>query len=169
MSSRKKPKESLRNDLEKEIMYGFKEEFLQQDIKLAGIYKVDRGKLITSWIESGFLDTSGIKKPLIKRALSRVGVVIYKRSSPRDKPYIIFLVDTIAKRAAADSANEAAKVFKQLFPGTNIVFAAIDKEPDKLKSSRFKFLDAILIGKDLEEAWNKVYSYLKQVFYPEEK
>ncbi len=169
MSSKKRPKESLRNDLEKEIMYGFKEEFLQQDVKLAGLYKVDRGKLITSWIEGGFLDTSDIKRPLLKRALSRIGVVIYRRASPREKPYIIFLVDTAAKRAAADSANEAAGIFKHLFPGTKTVFVAIDKEPEKLKPSRFKFLDKIIIGRDLEEAWNGVYDYLKQVFYPEEK
>lgn len=168
MSYKKKPKESLRNDLEKEIMYGFKEEFLQRDVKLSGIYKVDRGKLITSWIEGGFLDTSDIKRPLLKRALSKIGVVIYRRASPREKPYIIFLVDTVAKRAAADSANEAAQIFKHLFPNTKIVFIAIDKEPDKLKPSRFKYLDEIIIGKDLEEAWNKVYDYLKVMLYPEE-
>ncbi len=169
MSSKKKPKESLRNDLEKEIMYGFKEEFLQQDVKLAGMYKVDRGKLITSWIEGGFLDTSDIKRPLLKHALSKIGVVIYRRSSPRDKPYIIFLVDTIAKRAAADSANEAAQIFKHLFPNTKAVFVAIDKKPDKLKPARFKYLDEIIIGKNLEEAWNKVFEFLKETFYPEKE
>ncbi len=161
---KKKPKESIRNDLEKEIMYGFKEEFLQQDVKLLGAYKVDRGKILRSWIEGGLLDTSGIKRNVLKRALERVGVVIYKRASPREKPFVIFFVDGNAKRSTIDDAEEAAKIFKRLFPGVLTAFAGIDEEPDPIKKSRYKNLDAIIVGKNLEEAWDGVYKFLEEIF-----
>ncbi len=168
MPKKKKVRESVRKDLEKEIMYGFKEEFLQQNLDLAAKYKVDRGKLIRSWIESGFLHTTDIRKDLLRKALDRIGVVIYERSSPRDKPYVIFFVDIIAKRSAANDANEAAEIFKKLFPTTKAVFVAMDKEPEELKKSRFRHLDEIIVGKTLEEVWDKVYEFLKETFLPEE-
>ncbi len=164
LAKKKKQKESIRNDLEKEIMYGFKEEFLQQSVKLLGTYKVDRGKILKSWIEGGLLDTSDIKRNILKSALSRVGVVIYKRASPKEKPYIIFFVDGNAKRSTIDDAEEAARVFKRLFPGVLAAFAGIDEEPEPIRKSRYKHLDAIIVGRNLEEAWDGVYKFLEEIF-----
>jgi len=164
MKTKKKIRESVRKDLEKEIMYGFKEEFLQQDLKLASQYKVDRGKLLRSWVEGGLLDITNIRRNLLRKAIEKVGVVIYRRASPREKPHIIFFVDIIAKRSAANDANEAATIFKSLFPGVKAVFVAMDKEPEPLKKSQFKHLDEIITGTSLEEVWDKVYEYLKEEF-----
>ena len=167
MVPKKKIRESIRKDLEKEIMYGFKEEFLQQYLDLNAKFKVDRGKLLRAWIEGGMLDTTDIRRPLLKKALERVGVVIYQRASPREKPYVIFFVDIIAKKSAAFDANESAGIFKKLFPGVKAVFVAMDKEPEKLKKSQFKHLDDIIVGTTLEEIWEKTYKFLKETFLSE--
>ncbi len=168
MTKKKKVRESIRKDLEKEIMYGFKEEFLQQDLNLAARFKVDRGKLIKSWIESGLLDITSVKRQDLKKVVERIGVVIYERSSPRDKPYVIFFTDVIGKRSAIDDANESASILKKLFPGIKAVFVAIDKEPEPIRRSRFKHLDEIIVDTTLEAVWDKTYEFLKETFQPEE-
>ncbi len=163
LPAKKKPKkESIRNDVEKEIMYGFKEEFLKRDVKLETTYKVDRGKLIRSWIEGGLLDISGFKKRDLKKAVDAIGVVIYRRAYPHEKPLIIFFVGLLAKRSVADDANEYAGIFKKLFPGLTTAFVALDPEPEKLPKGRYKNLDEIIVGKSLEEIWNKAKEFISE-------
>jgi len=164
MPAKKKVRESIRKDLEKELMYGFKEEFLQRSQELNARYKVDRGKLIRSWIESGLLDLTDVKRNLLRKIIERIGVVIYERASPREKPFIVFFVDAVAKIAAIHDANEAAEIIKKLFPHTKAVFVAMDKEPEPIKKSKFKHLDEIIIGASIEEIWDKAYELLKELF-----
>lgn len=168
MAKKKKVRDSLRRDIEKEFMYGFKEEYLQKSQELTARYKVDRGKVLRSIIENEYMGALEIDEKKTKRLLEKVGVVIYKRASPREIPYVIVFTDVVGKRSAIDDAEEGSKLFKRLFPGAITIFAAIDPEPEEVKKKRYKSLDYVIIGKNLEEAWDKFDEILQELFPLEE-
>lgn len=163
----KKARESIRRDVEKYIMYSFKEEYMQRSQEINAKYTVDRGKILRSILETEYHGALGISEKELKKLIEKVGVVIYKRASPREIPYIIVFTDVTARRAAIDDAEEASGVLKTLFPGSITVFATVDKEPEKIKK-KYKKLDHIVVGSTLEEMWEKFDEILREIIPLEE-
>lgn len=158
----KKVRDSIRRDVEKYIMYSFKEEYMQKSQEINAKYTVDRGKILRSILETEYHGALDISDKELKRLIEKVGVVIYKRASPREIPYIIVFTDVNAKRANIDDAEWASGVLKSVFPGAVTVFATVDKEPEKIKK-KYKKLDHIVVGSELEEMWEKFDEILKEL------
>ncbi|MGQ4891074.1 MAG: hypothetical protein ACP6IP_01160 [Candidatus Njordarchaeia archaeon] len=159
----KKARESIRRDLEKYLMYSFKDEYLKKSQELNAKYLVDRGKILRSIFETEYHGALDISEKEIKRLIERIGVVIYKRASPKEIPYVIIFTDLSGKITAINDAEKGSKILKTLFPGSVTVFAAVDPAPEKIKK-KFKYLDHIVIGQNLEETWEKFDEILREMF-----
>ncbi len=165
----KKARESLRRDLEKYIVYSFKDEYLKQSQELNAKYLIDRGKILKSIFETEYHGALDISDRELKRLIERVGVVIYKRTSPKETPYVIIFSGLSGKKTAIDDAEEDSKVLKTVFPGSITVFAAVDPNPEKINKKRYKRLDHIIIGSTLEDMWEKLNSEVLMELFPLER
>jgi len=166
---KKKARESIRRDLEKYLMYSFKEEYMQKSQEINAKYTVDRGKIFRSIMENEYQGALDISDKELRRLLEKVGIVIYRRASPREKPFIIIFTDLAGKKTAIDDAEEESKVLKRIFKEIVTVFAAVDKEPERVNPKRYKKLDYIAISDSLEGVWELIDENVIKEKIPESK
>ncbi len=158
-----KKTEYTKNDFEKDIMSRIKREFLKEYQELDERFDIDRGKMLRAVIEP-LLDTLSLDfdRRKIKRAMEMPAIIIYRKTQPNPQPVCFVYAEFHFKQALITNADNATKLLKSLFPKAVAVYAALDKEPEKIKKSKFKHLDELIYGSDFEECWTKLRSFLAE-------
>ncbi|MEX2688995.1 MAG: hypothetical protein ACP6IQ_08175 [Candidatus Njordarchaeia archaeon] len=164
-SSKKKKKKTFTGKIiEKGIVKMVKEDFLIDNVEWNSKFSVDRGKILKSWVESGLLEVTDISPNILKKAVDKVGVAIYRKSAPKEIPLLVIFTDTIPKKSTAASVNELAKVFKKIFPKVKTMLLAIGNDPDKINPSKYSHLDFIGFGSTLDDVWEVIKDDIEDVF-----
>ncbi len=161
--SRKKPKktEYTKNAFEKDIVSRIKREFLKEYQELDEKFDIDRGKMLRAVIEP-LLDTLSLDfdRKKIRRAMEMPAIIIYRKAQPNPRPVCFIYAEFHFKQALITNAENASKLLKSLFPKALAAYVALDKEPEKIKKSKLKYLDELIHGPNFEECWSKLREFL---------
>lgn len=156
--------ETIRRYLERMLLRMVKRWYFREYPDLRSEYKTDRGQLLESKLER-IVGGSGIRKEDVREALSRVGLVIYRKKGALEYPAMILFCSNVGKYSTVFSSNEAVSLFRRLYPNIVGNFVSVEEEKgESLKPDDFEYLEHIVVEPNETKALERVSSILQGYF-----